>query len=329
MEKAVKIAMRTATAMACAILALLPVPTLAQDFPDKPIRIIVGYAPGGINDVVARVVAERLTKTLGQPVVVENRPGAGGSIGPAFVAKAKPDGYTLLLGSITNIAMLPAAMKDLTYDSVKDFAPVAIVAASPSILVANPGFKANSVAELIAMAKEKPGVIPYASSGVGTSTQLNMELFSQMAGIKLQEIPYKGDSPGIVDLMGGQISVMMPALTSALPNIKAGSIKPIAISTPARSSLYPDVPTVSESGLPGYEFRIWVGVFAPAGTPRKIVDRLNADIVAMTKDPAFRERLAALGAEPMGGPPEQAADYVKTEVERWARVSKAAGIVPQ
>lgn len=301
----------------------------ADDYPNKPVRLIVGFPPGGINDIVARVIGDKLSQSLGQTVVVENRPGAGGTIGADLVAKSKPDGYTLLMGSVSNIAMAQSQYKGLPYDAAKDFAPIVLVAAAPNILVVNPEFPVHSVRELIALAKQKPGGINYASAGLGTSNHLTVELLQVMAGIELNHVPYKGDAPGTADVVAGQVPMIFPTLPVALPFIKAGKLRPIAVSSAERSSLLPEVPTVAESGgLPEFEVSVWVGILGPAGTPREIVTRLNAEIVKIVRMPNVRERLAGLGAESVGDTSEHFAAYIKSELAKWSKVAKAAGITP-
>jgi tripartite-type tricarboxylate transporter receptor subunit TctC len=301
----------------------------ASDYPNRSVRIIVAFPPGGINDIVARVMAERLTQSLQQPVVVENRAGAGGTIGADVAAKSKPDGYTLLMGSVSNIAMAPSQYKALPYDPARDFAPVALVAAAPNVLVVHPDFPVSSVRELIAAAKQKPGGINYASAGLGTSNHLTVELLQVMTGVKLNHVPYKGDAPGTADVVAGQVPMIFPTLPVALPFIKAGKLRPIAVSSAGRSSLLPEVPTVAESGgLPDFEVSVWVGIFAPAGTSPEIVSKLNAEIARIVRVPAVRERLAGLGAEPVGNSVESFASYIRTELAKWSKIAKAAGITP-
>lgn len=301
----------------------------ADDYPNKPVRLIVGFPPGGINDIVARVVGDRLSQSLGQTIIVENRPGAGGTIGADLVAKSRPDGYTLLMGSVSNIAMAPSQYKALPYDAAKDFAPIVLVAAAPNVLVVNPEFPVRSVRELIALARQKPGGINYASAGLGTSNHLTVELLQVMTGVQFNHVPYKGDAPGTADVVAGQVPMIFPTLPVALPFIKAGKLRPIAVSSAERSSLLPDVPTVAESGgLPEFEVSVWVGILAPAGTPKEIVNRLNTEIVKIVRMPNIRERLAGLGAEPVGDTSEHFTAYIRSELAKWSKVAKAAGITP-
>jgi tripartite-type tricarboxylate transporter receptor subunit TctC len=301
----------------------------ADAYPSKPIRLVVGFPPGGINDIVARVVGQKLGESLGQQVIVENRAGAGGTIGADLVAKAAPDGYTLLLGSVSNVAMAPSQYKSLPYVPTKDFAPVALLAAAPNVLVVNPSFEVNSVKDLIALAKEKPGQITYASAGNGTSNHLTVELLKVLAGIDLVHVPYKGDNPAVTDVLGGQVPMVFPTLPVALPHIKTGKLKAIAVSSEKRTTLMPDLPTVAESGgLPEFAVSVWVGILAPAGTPADIVERLNAELSRIVSQPETREKLASLGAEPAIMEAGEFAAYIRSETEKWSKVAKSANINP-
>jgi tripartite-type tricarboxylate transporter receptor subunit TctC len=301
----------------------------AGGYPDRPIHLIVGFPPGGINDIVARLVGHKLSETLGQPIVVENRAGAGGTIGADAVARATPDGYTLLLGSVSNLAMAPSQYKNLPYDPSRSFAPVALVAASPNILVVNPAFPVHTVKDLIALARAHPGTIDYASAGIGTSNHLTVELLKVMAGIDLVHVPYRGDAPGITDVLAGQVPMMFPTLPVALPYIRSGKLRAVAVSSPKRSTLVPDIPTVAESGgLPEFAVSIWVGILAPAKTPKEIVDKLNAEIRQAVSSDDVRERLKAQGAEPATDTPEEFAAYLAAETAKWSEVAKSAHITP-
>jgi tripartite-type tricarboxylate transporter receptor subunit TctC len=301
----------------------------ADNYPSKPIRLVVGFPPGGINDIVARVVGQKLGESLGQQVIVENRAGAGGTIGADLVAKAAPDGYTLLLGSVSNVAMAPSQYKSLPYVPTKDFAPVALLAAAPNVLVVNPNFEVSSVKDLIALAKEKPGQITYASAGNGTSNHLTVELLKVLAGIDLVHVPYKGDNPAVTDVLGGQVPMVFPTLPVALPHIKTGKLKAIAVSSEKRTTLMPDLPTVAESGgLPEFAVSVWVGILAPAGTPAEIVERLNAELSGIVSQPETREKLASLGAEPATMKSGEFAAYIRSETEKWSKVAKSANINP-
>jgi tripartite-type tricarboxylate transporter receptor subunit TctC len=303
--------------------------SMAQsDYPNKPVRLIVGFAPGGINDVVARMVAEGLTPALGQTVVVENRPGAGATVAADLVSKSKPDGYTLLLGSISNIAMAPSQYKNLPYDPGKDFAHISPVAGNACVLVVNPKFQAQTVKDIISLAKQKPGELVYGSGGLGSSTHFVVELFTSMAGISMSHTAYKGDNPSATDVVAGHIPMAFPSMAAAMPFIKSGQLKPVAVSTSQRSSFFPDLPTVAESGVPGFDVRIWLGVFAAPATPREIVNKLNAEIAKVTQLPSVKERFAGLGAEAINSSPEQFSAYVRSEIVKWTNVAKAAKMVP-
>ncbi len=318
---------RLLAAGALVFAAVAGAPAQAETFPSKPIRLVVGFGPGGINDIVARVVGQKLGEALGQPVIVENKAGAGGTIGADSVAKAKPDGYTLLLGSVSNVAMAPSQYKSLPYDPIKDFAPVALLAAAPNILVVNPKFPVHSVKELIALAKKEPGKISYASAGKGTSNHLTVELLKSLADIDLVHVPYKGDALGITDVIGGQVPMMFPTLPVALPHIKSGKLRAVAVSSPKRTALAPDVPTVNESaGLKDFEVSVWVGILAPANTPKDIVDRVSSELTRIVQTPAVKEKLASLGAEPDPRDSAQFASYIKSETAKWAKVAAAAGM---
>ncbi|HWI79914.1 MAG TPA: tripartite tricarboxylate transporter substrate binding protein [Ramlibacter sp.] len=304
-------------------------PASAESYPSRPIKLVVGFPPGGINDIVARIVGQKLSESLGQPVVVDNRAGAGGTIGADSVAKAKPDGYTLLLGSVSNIAMAPSQYKALPYDPTKDFTPVALLASAPNILVVNSSLPIKSVKDLIALAKQKPGQISYASAGNGTSNHLTVELLKVLADIDLVHIPYKGDTPAITDVIGGQVPMMFPTLPVALPHIKSGKLRAIAVSSAKPTSLMPGVPTVAESGgLPDFEVSVWVGILAPAGTPKDIVERLSTELTKIVRLPEIKEKLASLGAEPATMDPARFAGYIKSETAKWSKVAQAAKIVP-
>jgi tripartite-type tricarboxylate transporter receptor subunit TctC len=322
--------LRLLTLAAMVLAAVASAPAMADSFPSKPVRLVVGFPPGGINDIVARVVGEKLGAALGQPVVIDNKAGAGGTIAADQVAKAKPDGYTLLLGSVSNIAMAPSQYKGLPFDPVKDFSPVALLAAAPNILVVNPAFPVHSVKDLIALAKKKPGQISYASAGNGTSNHLTVELLKSLADIDLVHVPYKGDSAGILDVIGGRVPMMFPTLPVALPHIKSGKLRAVAVSSATRTSLAPGVPTVAESGgLPDFEVSVWVGILAPANTPKDIVDRLSQELTRIVQTPEVREKLASLGAAPDPRDATQFGAYIKSETAKWAKVATAARITPQ
>ena len=297
----------------------------AQTWPAKPIKWIVPFAPGGTTDILARTIGEKLTVALGQPVIIENKPGAGGGVGADFTAKAPPDGYTIMGGTISTHAINASLYKSLPYDPVKDFVPITLIARVPNMLVINPDIAAKNVAELITLLKANPGKYSFASSGNGTSQHLSGELFKSIAGVDMQHIPYKGSPPALQDVVGGQVAMTFDNITTAWPLAKGGKLRALAVTTAKRSAVAPDVPTLSESGLAGYEVGSWQGVFAPAGTPPAIVKRLNAEIVKIINMPDVKEKLIGLGAEPVGDTSEEFAALVKTEVAKWAEVVKQSG----
>ncbi|HEX7272235.1 MAG TPA: tripartite tricarboxylate transporter substrate binding protein [Casimicrobiaceae bacterium] len=297
----------------------------AQTYPAKPIRLVVPFPPGGTTDILARDVGERLTEALGQPVVIDNRPGAAGNVGSDLVAKSAPDGYTLLMCTVSTHAINPSLYSNIPYDHIKDFVPVVLVARVPNVLEVNPGVPVNTVADLIKLAKEKPGQLNFASSGSGTSIHLSGELFKTMAGVDMVHVPYKGSAPAVADLMGGQVQLMFDNLPSSLQQIKAGKLRAIAVTSAQRSPALPDIPTIAESGLPGFEATSWFGVLAPAKTPPAIVNLLNITLDKWLQSPEGKAKLIAQGALPAGGTPEQFAAYIQSETEKWAKVVKASG----
>ena len=294
-------------------------------YPSKPIKMVVPFPAGGITDILARAVAADLQKVFGQPVVVENKAGAGGNIGSDSVAKSPPDGYTLLMGTVGTHAINVALYPKMPYDAVKDFVPISLVAGVPNVLVAAPTFPVNSVKDLIDLAKKSPDKTTFASSGNGTSIHLSGELFKQLAGVQMMHVPYKGSSAALPDVMSGQVNVMFDNAPSVMPQIKGGKLKAIAVTSSVRSPALPNVPTIAEAGLPGYEASSWFGVLAPAGTPKDIVDKLSLTIARAVQSAEFKERLAAQGAEGVGNTSEQFAAHIKTEIEKWAKVVKASG----
>lgn len=294
-------------------------------YPSRPVRLVAPFAPGGVVDTVSRVVAQKLSESLGQPVIVDNKPGAGGNIGAEFVSKSAPDGYTLLMGSIGTHAINVSLYPNLPYDAVRDFLPVSLATTNTNLVVVNPSFPVASIAELIAYAKANPGKLNYGTAGAGSSQHLAGELFKTMAGIDLVHVPYKGAGPAIIDLLAGQIPLMFVDTSTSLPHVRAGRLRALAVTSAKRDPQLPNVPTVAESGLPGFEVNAWFGVFVPAGTPREIVNRLNADIVRGLAAPEVRERLLALGVEPVTSTPEQFAAFVKSEIAKWGRVVRQSG----
>jgi tripartite-type tricarboxylate transporter receptor subunit TctC len=310
-------------ALAAALL-LAAATCFAQGYPSKPIRFLIGFPPGGTNDILARALAPKMSEYLGQPVVIENRAGASTAIATELAARSAPDGYTILLnaaGHSTN----PALMK-LNFDPVRDFAFITLVAESQNLLVLHPAVPARTVKELIAVSKRRPGEINYGSSGIGTTPHLSAQLFQYMTGAKWVHIPYKGSALGLTALLAGEISLYFANVPSVIRHVQAGKLRPIALSGPKRTAAAPGIPTVAESGLPGFEVTSWFGVSAPARTPRPIVDRLNGEIVRALNTPDLRERLLGMGADPVGNTPEQYTLFVQNEIAKWGKVIKAAGI---
>jgi tripartite-type tricarboxylate transporter receptor subunit TctC len=317
---------RVATWMLGAAFALLAAGVAgAQSWPAKPIRWIVPFAPGGTTDILARTISDKLTIALGKPVIVENNPGAGGGVGAVQTAKAAPDGYTIMGGTISTHAINASLYKTLPYDPVKDFTPITLIARVPNLLVVNPDVPAKNVKELIALMKANPSKYTFASSGNGTSQHLSGELFKSMAGVDMQHIPYKGSPAALQDVVSGQVTMTFDNITTAWPLAKAGKLRALAVTTAKRSPIAPDVPTLAEAGLAGYEIGSWQGVFAPAGTPVDVVKRLNTEIVKIINMPDVREKLVGLGAEPVGNTPDEFAALVKGEVVKWAAVVKQSG----
>ena len=314
-------------AIAASIAVVFSIATVAhaQSYPVKPIKIVVAYPPGGPNDLSARTVGQKLSETLGQAVIVENRPGAAGNIGSQYVAVSAPDGYTLLNGA-SALTIAPALIKKLNYDVVKDFAPISRTTVSSFVLAAHPSVPVNSIKELIALARTHPRRLNYASSGVGAPPHLAGELLKNMAKIDILHVPYKGVGQSISDLVGGQVDMMFASPPNAIPHVKSGRLKALGVSTAKRSPLLPDVPTIAESGLKGFEIGTWFGLLAPAGTSADIVNRLNAAIVKIVNSADFRERLSSQGLDPMGSTPAEFSAYIKAEVAKFSRLVQAAGI---
>ena len=317
---------RIATLAACAFLA--PSAHAAEPvaaYPSKPVRLVVPFTPGGSTDILARAVGQKLSESWGQPVVVDNRPGAGGIIGMETVAKAAPDGYTLVMGHIGTLAANPALYKTLPYDPVKDFAPCTLIARVPNVLVVGPAVPSRSVAELIALAKANPGKLDYGSGGNGSAAHLATEYFKLKAGVDLQHIPYKGTAPALQDLLGGQIALMMTGLPPVLPHVKAGRLRILGVASAQRLKMFPDIPTIAESGVRGFEATQWYGILAPAATPKDVVAKLNREFVKALTDPVVAAKLASEGADPAGGTPEQFATFIASEIELWGKVIRATG----
>jgi tripartite-type tricarboxylate transporter receptor subunit TctC len=296
-----------------------------QDYPNRPVRLVVPFPPGGGNDTLGRIVAQRLTPALGQQVIVDNRPGAGGNIGTDQVAKSPPDGYTLTLGFVANFAMTPSLQK-VAYDPLRDFAPISLVALSYQILVVHPSLPAKSVQELVALAKAKPGFYNYGSGGNGSPLHLAAELFKQAASIDVVHVPYKGSAPAAAAILAGDTQMLFGGLVSSLPHVRTGKLRALAVTAPKRMEAAPDVPTLAELGYQGVEPSSWYGLFAPAGTPAAIVQRLNREVVAFSAQPDYREQLRNQGQEATPSTPEELARFVKTEFDKYARVIRAANI---
>lgn len=293
-------------------------------FPTKPMRIVVPFTPGGFNDTLGRFLAQHYQTAWGQPVVVENRPGGGTLIGTEVVAKAAADGYTLLIVALP-FSVIPSLYPTARFDVLKDFAPVMWAGATPNLLVVHPSVPANTVSEFIALAKSKPGVVTYASTGSGTSNHLSMEMFKSMTGTNILHIPYKGSAPAVTDLLAGQVQAMFDNFPNVIQHVRAGKLRALGITSDKRSPLAPDTPTVGEAGVPGYAITVWFGVVAPAGTPPDIVQRLNAEANKMLQLPEMRERFARAGVEPVGGTAADFGRHLQTEVAKWARVVKESG----
>ncbi len=298
----------------------------AQNYPNKPIRLIVGYSAGGGTDVIARIVGLRLSEVLGQPIVVDNRPAAAGSAAAGLVARSPADGYTLFVAATSTLAVNPSLYKNLPYDTAKDFTPVAQIVSMPNLLVVTPSLPAASVAELIALAKAERGKLTYASGGVGSSNHFTAELFNYMAGVKMTHIPYKGGGPAMVDVASGQVAIFFSTIASAMPQVKSGRLRALGVTSARRSQSLPEVPTIAEGGLPGYESTIWYGALLPAHAPKDIVVRLNAEIVKILKTAEIRQKFLALGADTVITTPEQFTQYIRTEIIKWDKVVKDAGI---
>jgi tripartite-type tricarboxylate transporter receptor subunit TctC len=294
------------------------------EYPEKTIRIVVPYPPGGFNDTLGRIVAQKLGDAWGQPTVVENRPGGGTLIGTESVAKAPPDGYTLLVVAFP-FAVNPSLYAKLPYDTMKDFAPLLLAGQTPNLLVVNPELPIHSVKELIAAAKAKPGALSYGSTGSGSSNHLSMELFRTMTGVELVHVPYKGSAPMVTDLLGGHVQVAFDNTPNVLPQVKAGKLRALAITSATRSAMVPDIPTVSEAGVPGYEVGVWFGIVAPAGTPPAVLAKLNTELNRMLAMPDVKQKFADQGVEPVGGPPERFAEHLKAQIEKWTKVVKESG----
>jgi len=308
------------------LLALLSLSLEAQTYPSRPIRLIVPFAPGGSADLVARLVGHEMSQSWGQQVVVENKPGASGMIGNDFVAKSAPDGYTLTIGTLGPFAVNQTLYDKVPYDNVRDFAPITLTGISSHILVAHPSIPVQNVGELVALAKRRPGQLTFASSGTGNATHLTFELFKARAGIDIVHVPYKGGGPAMADLIGGQVAFSFASMASAVPFVQSGRLRPIAVSGAQRSALFPDVPTVAESGLPGFASEDWQGILAPAKTSPDVVMKLNGEIARILALPEVKQKLTAAGFDPKPSTPQWFAEFIQAETLKWARLLKQSGI---
>jgi tripartite-type tricarboxylate transporter receptor subunit TctC len=317
--------MKILTAMAGTLLAIAAGAAVAQTFPSRPIRMVVTFPTGGAPDILARTISEKLDPAWGHTMIVDNKPGAGGNIGAQDVARAAADGQTLVMGTVGTHAINGALYAKMPYDMVKDFAPVTLIASTPNLLVVNNDVPAKNLTELIALAKAKPGQLTYGSPGIGTSVHVSGELFNSMAGVKTQHVPYKGRQFAIPDLLGGSITMMFDNMPSALPVVREGKLRAIGVTSAKRSPSAPEIPTIAEQGLPGYEATSWFAVFAPAGTPRPVIDKLHAEIVRVFNLPDVQVKMKTLGLDPILGGPEDLAKLQTAEIAKWAKVVKDSG----
>lgn len=317
-------AFKILSAMAMASLCFTS-PAQADTYPSQAIRLVVPYAAGGTSDTIARLLSDRMASALKVPVVVENRAGAGGNIGTEQVARAKPDGYTILMGVVATHGINASLYKNIGYDPVKDFEPVTLIASTPSVVLVHPSVPANSVQELIDYAKKNPGKLNVGSSGNGSSHHLAGELFKSMTGVDMMHIPYKGTAAAQVDLIAGEIQVLIDTLPGAMPHLKSGKVRALAVTSPERDPALPDLPTVAEAGVPGYEVGSWYGLLFPAGTPKDIVQRMNSVVVEIVNTPEIKQRLIDNGAKPVANTPEEFAAHIKSELKKWAEVIRTAG----
>ena len=304
-------------------------PAWAQPYPNRPLRIVVPFPPGGGTDIGTRIVAQKLQEAWGQAVIVENKPGAAGIVGTELTAKSAPDGYTFMMGNIGTHAINVSLYKKLAYDPVRDFAPVSMVADLPLLLLVHPSVPANSVKELIALAKSQPGKLNFSSSGAGGSMHVAAELFKGMAGVDMVHIPYKGGAPAVADLLSGQVALSFSTVLETIQHVKAGKVRALAVTNDHRSIALPDLPTIAEAGLPGYQSISWLALFAPAGTPKEIVNKVSAESVRILKLPDVKERLLAQGAEPIGSTPEQLAATLAADIAKYAKVIRESGYKPE
>ena len=317
--------MRTTRILLAASLALASGLAAAQSYPTKPVRLVVPYAPAGGTDIIARAAAAELSRTLGQPVTVDNRPGAGGNVGAEIVAHAAPDGYTMVMSASSLHGITPFLYKKLNYDPNKDLVPVIVFAGFPNVLAVNPSVKANTVSELTALAKAQPGKLTCASSGSGSTIHMSCEMYKHMLGLNIEHVPYKGSGPALIDLIAGQVNIMFDNLPSSITHIRAGKLRALATTGEKRSPALPEAPTMIESGVPGYVATAWFGLCMPAGTPKEIIARMNAEGQKAAKAPDFVKRMNDLGYEIIGGTSEQMASMIQDEIKRWGPIVKASG----
>jgi tripartite-type tricarboxylate transporter receptor subunit TctC len=313
-------------ALLCLAIAALSPQVQAQGWPTKPVKMVVGFPPGGGTDILARIVAQKLSEAWGQTVIVENHPGASATIGSNLVAKAAPDGYTLSMGQLTPNAIAPALFAKLPYDAVKDFVPIILVGTSPNVLVINPSVAAKNVAELVALAKSKPGSLTYASSGSGSLQHIAAELFKSVAGVEILHVPFKGSGQAVTDLMSGQVDMNFDSIPAVIQHVKSGKLRALAVTSAKRASAFPELPAIAESGYKDYDLTTWWGLFAPAGTPADIVARVHRDTLAALHNAELKERFANLSVDPGGGTPREFADYVLREIAKYDKIVKRLNI---
>jgi tripartite-type tricarboxylate transporter receptor subunit TctC len=317
--------MKIRSLMLVAAMALAAGTAAAQSFPSKPVRMVVTFPTGGAPDILARTISEKINPAWGQTVVVDNKPGAGGNIGAEFVARAPADGYTLVMGTVGTHSINGSLYAKMPYDMVKDFAPVTLIASTPNLLVVNNDVPAKNLTELIALARAKPGQLTFGSPGIGTSVHVSGELFNSLAGVRTTHVPYKGRQMAIPDLLGGSITMMFDNMPSALPVVKEGKLRAIGVTSSKRSPSAPEIPTIAEQGLPGFEATSWFAVFAPAGTPRPVIDQLHAEMVRIFNLPDVQQKLRTLGLDPILGGPDELARVQQSEIAKWAKVVKDSG----
>lgn len=317
--------MKLRAALTVALLALTAAGAHAQAFPTKQLRMVVTFPTGGAPDILARTISEKLDPAWGQTMIVDNRPGAGGNIGAEFVARAPADGHTLVMGTVGTHSINGALYAKMPYDMVRDFAPVTLIASTPNLLVVNPNVPARTVQELVALARSKPGELTFGSPSIGTSVHVSGELFNSLAGVKTVHVPYKGRQFAIPDLLGGTITMMFDNMPSALPVVREGKLRAIGVTSSRRSPSAPEIPTIAEQGLPGFEATSWFAVFAPSGTPRPVVDRMHAEIVRIFNLPDVQQKMRTLGLDPILGGPDELARYQQAEIVKWAKVVKDSG----